>query len=159
NDRDFEPSRSVLPETATAREREAVTRAMQDARAAENDPTPTRANDLYQALLARYPGFAEAHYRLARLLEQRGDWPAAHRHYALPRDAAGFPLRFTTPFQNAYRDVAAHHDCVLIDGPAVLRTLSPHGLLGDDLFHDAHHPALRGHIALAEAVLAALRTR
>jgi hypothetical protein len=47
----------------------------------------------------------------------------------------------------------------LIDGPAELRALSPHGIVGDLLINDAHHPSLHGHIALAEAVLRELRDR
>jgi hypothetical protein len=157
NDRGFEPSRSVLPDSASLAEREAVSRAIRAARSAESDPS--RAMDLYRTLIARYPGFAEAHFRLARLLEQAGDWSAAGRHYVLARDADALPLRCPTAFQEVYREVAAQHDCLLIEGPAVLRSLSPHTILGDDLFHDAHHPALLGHMGLSEAVLSALRAR
>ena len=46
-----------------------------------------------------------------------------------------------------------------MDGPAVLRTKSRHGILDADLFHDNVHPTLAGHIALAEAVLSGLKAR
>jgi hypothetical protein len=52
-----------------------------------------------------------------------------------------------------YRDVAARHGCILIDGPEVLRAESRHGILNDELFHDAHHPAFRSHVILAQAIM------
>ena len=36
---------------------------------------------------------------------------------------------------------------------------SRHGILEDELFHDAHHPTLASHIALAQAVLDQLHER
>jgi hypothetical protein len=55
--------------------------------------------------------------------------------------------------------VARRHDCILIDGQSLFHAIAPHGLLDNSLFHDAMHPSLRGHIALAEAVLQALQAR
>ena len=48
---------------------------------------------------------------------------------------------------------------ILVDGPAVLRAKSRHGILDNHLFHDNVHPNLKGHVALAEAVLAGLKDR
>jgi hypothetical protein len=47
----------------------------------------------------------------------------------------------------------------LIDGPVEFRALSPHGIVGDLLINDGHHPSLRGHVALAQSVLRELRGR
>ena len=65
------------------------------------------------------------------------------------------------PLEAAYQAVARRHpqSVVLVDGPAVLRTKSRHGILDADLFHDNVHPTLAGHIALAEAVLGGLKAR
>jgi hypothetical protein len=41
----------------------------------------------------------------------------------------------------------------------VLRRICPRGILGDHAFHDGHHPALVGHVALAQAVLDAICAR
>ena len=68
-------------------------------------------------------------------------------------------MRCLSPFQQAYRDVAAQHGCILIDGQSYFHAIGRHGLLDDELFQDAMHPSLRGQIALAQAVLVALRTR
>ncbi len=68
-------------------------------------------------------------------------------------------MRCLSEFQQVYRDVAARHDCILIDTQSYFHAIGRHGLLDDELFQDAMHPSLRGQIALAQAVLQALRAR
>ena len=68
-------------------------------------------------------------------------------------------MRCLNAFQQAFRDVAGRHRCVLIDGQSYFHAIGRHGLLDDELFQDAMHPSLRGEIALAQAVLHALRER
>ena len=121
--------------------------------------SPDAAIERYRALLARYPGFAETHFRLARLLEQKEAWDEAYQHFIAARDRDGYPMRCLSEFQQAYRDVAARHDCILIDTQSYFHAIGRHGLLDDELFQDAMHPSLRGQIALAQAVLQALRAR
>jgi hypothetical protein len=158
SDAGCEPNRSYLPATTPRAEREAFAREFLAARGAEAaDPDGARA--AYRAILTRQPGFAEAHYRLAQLLERAGAWEDAYRHYVRSRDLDGYPMRCLSVFQDAYRDVAARHGCIFIDGQSYFHAVGPHGLLDDDLFHDAMHPALRGQIALAQAVLRALKAR
>ena len=55
--------------------------------------------------------------------------------------------------------MAAHHDCVLVDGQALFHTIGQHGLLDDHLFQDNVHPSLLGHVALAQGILDALHKR
>ena len=69
------------------------------------------------------------------------------------------PMRCPSSFQQAYRDVAARHGCIFIDGQSYFHAIGRHGLLDDELFQDAMHPSLRGQIALAQAVLVALQKR
>jgi hypothetical protein len=45
---------------------------------------------------------------------------------------------------------------MLIDGQEYFHRIAEHGLLDDHLFHDGMHPALRGQIALAQAVIQAV---
>jgi tetratricopeptide (TPR) repeat protein len=159
NDGGFDPSRSVLaPETPRA-ERVAFARSVARARALERSD-PAEAIRLDRDLVARHPEFAETHYRLARLLEQVGDWDGARRHYREARERDGMPLRCPEGFREAYREVAARHSAVLlVDGPRVLESLSPHGIIDDGLFHDAQHPNLRGYVALGQDLLEQLRNR
>ncbi len=114
----------------------------------------------YRDILADQPTLAEAHFRLARRLEEAGSFDEARDHYVLARDRDGLPMRCTTPLEDAYRAVARRWpQVVLVDGPAVLMARSRHGILDDRLFHDNVHPTLAGHVALAEAVLGHLKAR
>jgi hypothetical protein len=160
NDTDYEPNRSCLPPRTPPEERESFGRAFLEARRLEEDD-PRAAMQQYRALVSRQPGFAEAHYRLARLLGQTSARDEAYHHYVAARDLDGYPMRCLSAFQQVYRDVAASHGhrCILIDGQSYFRAIAPHALLDDELFQDAMHPSLRGQIALAQAVLHALRDR
>ncbi len=130
-------------------------------RAPSRGPTPRGAGRFTSRLIIdREPGFAEAHFRLGRLLERAGLHDEASRKYIAARDADGLPIRCTTVFQDAYREVASRHPrAIVIDGPAVLRDASPHHILDDHMIQDAHHPNLSGATVLAEAVVRALRQR
>ena len=122
---------------------------------------PAHAIVAYQQVVAEQPTHAQAHHRLARLLESAGSFAEAGRHYILARDHDGLPIRCITPLEEACRAVGWRHgqSTLLVDGPAVLRSKSRHGILDTDLFHDNVHPNLVGHVALAEAVLDGLKTR
>ena len=158
NDSGFEPNRSYLPPQTTLKERERFAEeflAVHQLEASDPDESMRR----YKSLLDRQPGFAELHYRLARLLERYGRWDLAYQHDVAARDLDGLPHRCPSRFQEIYRAVAARHHCALIDGQQYFRKIGHHGLLDDHLFHDGLHPSLRGQIALAEAVLLALHDR
>ncbi len=154
NEGGWEPSRTVMPDSATAEERDAVARELESARTAGGD----RAEAAYESLLSRWPGLAEAHFRLGRILRARGRSDEARRHFLDAREADGFVSRCPQAFQDVYRDLAAR-GTILIDGPAILRAMSTDGILDFNLFHDAHHPAFRAHVALAAAVLRAMHER
>jgi hypothetical protein len=159
NDAGFEPNRSVPARLLSNRESRAFEREFFGLLKIEKSD-PAAVMNGYRAILDRHPRFAEAHYRLARLLENAGRFDEAYDHYIVARDSDGLPQRCPTDFQECYRVVAARHPrVVLIDGQAVFRALSPRGILDDRFFHDAQHPVLLGHIALAQAVLDALADR
>jgi lysophospholipase L1-like esterase len=158
NDAGFEPNRSVLPSETSLEEREAFAKDFSEARALEST-SAEKSIERYQSLVARQPGFAETHFRLARLYQQMGSYDQAYREYILARDLDGHPMRCTTVFQDVYRELALRHGAILVDGQAVFHTRHPHGLLDDHLFNDGMHPSFEGYVALAEAVLAALKER
>jgi lysophospholipase L1-like esterase len=158
NDAGFEPNRSFLPAATPRGERNAFARDFLAARRLESGD-PAAAITAYRALLARQPGFAEAHYRLAQLLDRASAWDEAYEHYVAARDLDGYPMRCVTAFHDIYREVAARHDCILIDSQAYFHAIGRHGLLDDHLFFDGMHPSFRGQIALAQAVLHSLRER
>jgi hypothetical protein len=158
NDAGFEPNRSVLPPSTTHADRQAFAREFLTARRTEG-ADPSRAVERYRSLAARQPGFAEVHYRLGLLLAPNGVDEEAYQHFIAARDLDGLPMRCLTSFQQVYRTVASRRDCMLVDGQALFHNIGPRGLLDDHLFHDAVHPSLSGHVALARGILEALHAR
>jgi len=158
NDSGFEPSRSFLRAGAPRSRRRTIEREYLAARRLEKSDADAAARS-YRDLLAREPGFAAAHFRLARLLEAREEFAEAYEHDVAARDADGYPMRCLSTFQDAYREVAARHDCVFIDGQNYFHAISPNGLLDDRLFHDGMHPSFWGQVALAQATLRGLWER
>jgi lysophospholipase L1-like esterase len=158
NDAGFEPNRSYLAAETPRLAREEFARDLRAARRSESDD-PGGSLDIYRALLTREPTCAEAHFRIARLLERGGRWDEAYRHYVLARDLDGYPMRMPSGFQDVYRETAARHGSILIDAQSLFHAIGPHGLLDDQLFQDGIHPSFRGQIALAQAVLQALCAR
>jgi lysophospholipase L1-like esterase len=158
NDAGFEPNRSFLPAGTSRAQREAFRSEFLAVRQLE-EADLTAAILRYRELLERQPGFAETHYRLARLLLRTGALDDAYRHFIAARDFDGYPWRCLTSFQDAYRGVAARHACILIDGQAYFHKVGRQYQLDDDLFQDMMHPSLRGYIALSQAVLQAIVAR
>ena len=158
NDGSYEPSRSVLAAATPPAARAEFAAAFQAARAAETSD-PAQAMAAYRRLVAQHPEFAESHYRLARMLANAGDWHEAAEQFVLARDQDAFPHRCPTDFRAIFHTVAHRRGSMLVDGPAILAALSPHAILDDRLYHDAHHLNLVGEIALAQDILEQLRAR
>ena len=85
NDSGFEPSRSILPPQTPRRPRRLHQGDVPRPRTMEG-LDPRSSVGLYRDLIAEQPGFAEAHFRLARLLEREGEWDEAYREYVMARD-------------------------------------------------------------------------
>ncbi len=158
NDAGYEPNRSYLPSSTQASERERFELEVLAARKAEGGGTAAGIAR-YRDLIARWPSFAECHFRLARLLEKQGEWDEAYEEYKTARDLDGYPNRCLTAYQDAYREAAKKHDCLFIDGQALFHAVGRHGQLDDLLFQDAMHPSLLGHLILSQAVLEGLKAR
>jgi hypothetical protein len=159
NESGYEPSRSTLPQSVSRTDRDRLVRDFGEARKLEASD-PAASEQLYESIIARHPGFAEGHFRLARLLEKRGSRADAGRHYLTALDHDGLLIRFPQPLRAAVRDVAQRHPrSIFIDGRDELTAVSPTGLLGDHVIQDTHHPTLRGYVALANAVLRELGRR
>ncbi len=155
-----DPTQSYASPSTTADVRHALFRQLTEIRTFERSD-PVSAIAAYQKLLAQQPTHALLRFRLARLLENQGEYREAQHHYVLARDHDGLPLRCISRLEAVYRSVARQYGngVVLVDGPAVLRAESRHGILDDGLFHDNVHPTLAGYVALAGAVIAELKTR
>jgi hypothetical protein len=158
NEGDYPPVRSMLGRNVPLMERESFGESFHAARMREQTD-PGGARRIYEQLLGRHPEFAELHYRLGKLLVNAGEARAAVEHFIISRDRDGLPLRMPSDFQEIVRREGRRGGAIVVDGPRVFRSRSATGILGNDWFHDAHHPNLRGYAALAEEALAGLIAR
>ena len=141
--------------------REAARAALEKGAALERSDPPA-ARRLYLGLAARSPGLAAyARYRLGVLARARGRWDEARRLFAqAAQDDRLDRFGRATPAQNdAVRRLAAARGLPLVDAAALFQAASPHGLVGDELFSDGHHPNLRGRWLLAGGAARALAAR
>lgn len=158
NDGAFDPNHSILSaDTTPDGRRDFIARFDELLRNPPADPGQATAR--YRQFIAEQPGFAESHYRLAQLLEAAGSYEEAHEEYIKARDLDGIPFRCPTPFLNACREVARRHGSIVVDGPRLLEAASPHGILNDRFFVDAHHPGLNTFVIMARDAVRQLKQR
>ena len=98
NEADYEPSRSTLPPTVSGTERDRLVREFFEARGVEAT-NPALGQSLYRGILDRHPGFAEAHFRLGRLLQHAGLIAEARRHFSEALENDGLPNRCKLAFR------------------------------------------------------------
>jgi hypothetical protein len=155
NDAGFEPNRTVLGR-AYAEEQEIGFIALEYQRGRTSEKTSPRDSlDYYTSIFGPHRECAEVLFRSARVLRTLGDVAEARRRFILARDLDGFPLRAISTFQQVYRIISKAYDATLIDSQKLFESMTDDGILDDRLFIDAQHPVLAGHVALADAVLAA----
>ena len=158
NDEDFEPSRSALPARFGPEARALFAREFLQVRELEQSD-PATAMERYRALLDERrnsrrptigsPGCWKRPDRgpCARALHQ-GTRMRCHADAMSRRVSPGLPRSGD----------AARAGC-RGGKRRVLEPLSPHGILGDLLYHDAQHPTFRGYLAIAQEVLDRLGRR
>ncbi len=100
-------------------------------------------------------------FRAAKALEASGDTDAARDLY--DRVVSEDPrTRFgrATPAQNELvRRLAREYGIPLVDSVDLFKAASPHGLIGNSLFADGHHPNLDGYLLIARGFQRALSDR
>jgi hypothetical protein len=158
NEGAFDPNRSVLPAETTLADRKAFVGKVDEIKKCEK-ADPARAIADYRRLVAEQPGFAETHFRMARLLEAAGSFDEAGEEYIKARDLDGFPLRCPTPFLDVCREVGRRHNSIVIDAPRLLALACPHKILDDHMFDDVHHPAVNAQVLMAREVVRRLKSR
>ncbi len=158
NDGAFEPNRSVLAAQTPPAARAEFERAFRAARDLEATDPPA-ATAAFRRLVDQHPEFAEAHYRLARLLAAAGAWEEARPHFVAARDLDAATPRCPTDFRDAIREVGHRRGAMIVDCETVFEPSSTQGVLDDHVYHDAHHPNLLGIVALAQDILEQLHRR
>jgi hypothetical protein len=120
----------------------------------------------FPALPTTFPEEPEGEYRILVLGESSAlgepyrPWVSVGQIVAWKLGDDGLPIRCPGPFREAFSKVAARRPgCVLIDGRLEVAAASPTGLLDDHVIEDAHHPNLKGYVAIASAILRELAPR
>src|SRR5208337_825295 len=81
--------------------RDRLVREFFEARGVETT-NPALGQSLYRGILDRHPGFAEAHFRLGRLLQHAGLIAEARRHFSEALEHDGLPNRCKLAFRAVY---------------------------------------------------------
>ena len=103
----------------------------------------------FNAAIGIDPGYAEAHYRLARCLEASGRLEQAGREYILARDYDELRFRCDSEFNNLIRAMAGEKGCLVADIEGLFKSVSPDSLTGLNLFSEHLHPTAYGQFLIA----------
>ena len=130
-------------------------------RALESSGRYGEALDYYASQALLHP-FMSAYlkYRSGKCHEALGRYALARRDYQEAVDDddgdSGTFGRATSAQNDYIRDLAASESVPLADAAAIFALHSPHGLVGDALFSDGHHPSVAGYILLSGVYAARL---
>ena len=102
------------------------------------------------------PDHAEALFRAARLAEKLGNADAAGRLYRQACNADALPLRATSAFNEAIRDVARQNRLEPFDAEVLFAESSETGVPGNDLFWDHVHFTFEARYRLASELASRL---
>ncbi len=159
NQRDFAPFLSLHRSELTPEQLTRWDAALASALAAE------RANDLpaaeqhYRAALALDDRHAELAFRLGRLLLRTGREAEARPLLQRALDLDALRFRTDSALNQVIRDTAAQLPAAtLVDLAQDLATLSPQGLIGDELLYEHVHFTFRGAYETARLLLPAIIT-
>jgi tetratricopeptide (TPR) repeat protein len=160
----------TLPSNTAGIEPNARSAEMPEVRAILDAGAELEAKGMMQAAAAHYRAAYEAAvsqrkpsaplllYRAARCEEMLGQYDAARRDYWLVVDSDSRQNfgRATTVQNGLIRSLGVEYRIPVVDGVAAFERAAPHGILGNELFADGHHPNLEGYRLLAEECVARL---
>ncbi len=120
-----------------------------------------QAESLLRSLLEIDPDFAEANYRLGKVLIRQERFEEADIYLRRAVDTDVCPLRATSEINAVIRKVASTHSIPIVDFEERLRTLSQleegNTCLGDNYFLDHVHPTVDVHRRLALWIIEGLQ--
>ncbi|MCP5519303.1 MAG: tetratricopeptide repeat protein [Verrucomicrobiales bacterium] len=159
--RDWPPFASVHRPDLTREERAVWEGHYRDGKAAAaNDPTG--AIEAFARAAALDGDFAELHYHWGQCALALGQDDVAREHLVLARDLDALRFRTDTVLNEAIREWAAGQkdDAIrLVDAERAFAEASPHGLPGDEWFHEHVHFTFPGNYHLARLFAAELESR
>jgi tetratricopeptide (TPR) repeat protein len=89
--------------------------------------------------------------------EQEEHWDAARSAYRSARDGDELRFRASTDFENELRSVCATRGVLLSPVDSLFASVSPHGLVGNNLILEHLHPNLSGYALMADAWVSTIR--
>ena len=157
NIRDWEPAasrhRAGLPADRQAR----FTRLVAIADRLREARRCPRALAAYEAALRIDDRPARAHWGQARCLDRQRRWVEARAAYRRASDLDEVPMGAPSSLNAVVRRTAEETGAVFVDVARRLDDLSPHRLVGDDVFADYVHPNLLGNQRIAAIVAERMR--
>jgi tetratricopeptide (TPR) repeat protein len=142
--------------------REAIVGDLAIGRALEKSRKSRDALEYYRTLSADHPELGPyLRYRRAQCLLAVGRYRAAGLlFHACRNGASGDNFHRATDLQNELvRRIARDAGVPLSDAVAAMESASPHGIIGDELMADGHHPNIAGHLLIDESFARALSER
>jgi len=138
------PNRSSIRfHSRSFRDSDAVA-AYQKARLHEQQQEWNLAAEIYQSALRNYPDMAEFHFRLGHCLLHMNQPQTAVVSFQRALETDAFPVRAQADHRQAVEQVAREYGNATIDTAAILRRMTPHGILDETVILDDVHPTLRG---------------
>ncbi len=116
---------------------------------------PAAAIQAFQEAVKVDDSYAEVHFRLGRCFWAEGLYDKALHHYTLARDLDTIRFRADTRTNSIIRETAracaerGKGDVVLVDAERSLANASPHGIGGEEMFHEHVHFNFSGNYLLA----------
>lgn len=147
----FRPNRSVCERKLTTQETILLDESVHAARRLIERAQYESALARLQSLARQFPHVAEVEYWIGRCHLELGEFQAARDWFNRAADHDAYPANTITPYREAIRRVAHAFEIEVIDAAAVLREISPTGLLDRHVIHDNVHPTLRGFYELGRA--------
>ncbi len=93
---------------------------------------------------------ADAHFHLARCLEQIGEYDKAKREYIAAENFDALRFRVGPEFSDIVRDLCRQYNIPMLDLERAFTAHSPNGIMGKELITEHLHPNIGGYLLMAE---------
>jgi lysophospholipase L1-like esterase len=93
-------------------------------------------------------------YRIASCCDRLGQTNRAREYYLRAKEQDVCPLRMIEPIYQLQFNITAETKTPLVDARALLESLSPDGIPGNNIYLDHVHPTIGGHQTIAQAIAA-----
>ncbi|MBF8248072.1 MAG: tetratricopeptide repeat domain protein [Bacteroidetes bacterium] len=103
-----------------------------------------------RSAIASDSSYADAHYQLAKYLEEKGRFQDALSHYIHGRDFDELRFRTDSRFNDLIRSMNDEQNCSVADIERTFKLLSPDSLVGSNLIFEHLHPNARGYFVIAK---------